>query len=204
MLRMWLLWLTAVLTVLFRFNLSTVGVFWRIFNPMHIICFTHQTIWGAEVCALILVKIILGLSLLLRTCTCTERWHHVMSISIYSSYKAHTELKKFKRVSLRSNKKNGAGTNAVDDDGVSPGGVRMSNIPQNVVDIRAVRVCGAHAAAILLFFLLFLTVHRRQAPRSVPAGLPPGHSAQRTHKSNKGKNCLCKRSLRIVLKKQIN
>lgn len=125
-----------------------------------------------------------------------------MSISIYSSYKAHTELKKFKCVSLRSNKKNGARTNAVDDDGVSPGGVRMSNIPQNVVDIRAVRVCGAHAAAILLFFLLlFLAVHRRQAPRSVPAGLPPGHSAQRTHKSNKGKNCLCKRSLRIVLKK---
>lgn len=77
----------------------------------------------------------------------------------------------------------------------------MSNIPQNIVDIRAVRVCGAHAAAILLFFLLFLTVHSRQAPRSVPAGLPPGHSAQRTHKSNKGKNCFVQKKSQNCFKK---
>ena len=71
-------------------------------------------------------------------------------------------------------------TNTVDNDSISLSGVRMSNITQNIVDGHTVRVCGTHTAVILLlffFFFFFFTVKRRQAPRSVPAWLPPRHSA---------------------------
>lgn len=74
---------------------------------------------------------------------------------------------------------NGCLTNTVDDDGIALSGVRVSDIPQNVVDGHVVRVCGAQAAIISLLFLwFFFTVHGRQAPWSVAAWLPPCHPAR--------------------------
>lgn len=60
-------------------------------------------------------------------------------------------------------------TNTVDDDGISPSGVWVGNIPQNIADSCAVRICGGHTAIIILLFCFFIiiiiifTVHRWQA-----------------------------------------
>lgn len=81
---------------------------------------------------------------------------------------------------IRSPWLHGALTNTVDDDSISPRCVGMSNIPQNVADIRGGWVCRAYTAVILFLlfvFLLFFTVYKLQAKWLIATGVPPGHSA---------------------------
>ena len=77
--------------------------------------------------------------------------------------------------------------------------MRMSNIPQNIADIRSVGVCGACAAVI--FILLFFTVRWMQATWPVAAGLPPRHSVWLKNKQTKANQIkdknICAKFLRV-------
>lgn len=69
-------------------------------------------------------------------------------------------------------------TDAVDDDGISLSAVRMSNIPQDVMDVCGIWICCTHALILLpLFVFFFLTVRGWQRSCSVATRLPPCHSA---------------------------